>query len=46
MSNRQYEEMIEEQGDRNLASSLGITYDELCELQWDIDTLKTKALKK
>ncbi len=38
MSNRQYEEMIEEQGDRNLASSLGITYDELCELQWDIDT--------
>ncbi|MBL6987852.1 MAG: hypothetical protein ISR72_12615 [Methylobacter sp.] len=38
MSNRQLEEKQEEIADRHLASELGMTYEELCELEWDIDT--------
>ncbi len=38
MSNRQLEEMQEEAFDRKLAVELGISYEELCELEWDIDT--------
>ncbi|MCI5208484.1 MAG: hypothetical protein D3910_06755 [Candidatus Electrothrix sp. ATG2] len=38
MSNRQLEEMQEEASDRKLAAELGISYEELCELEWDIDT--------
>ena len=38
MSNRQLEEMQEELVNQKLASELGISYDELLELEWDIDT--------
>jgi uncharacterized protein YidB (DUF937 family) len=43
MSNQQYEETLEEQSNKELASILGISYDELCQLEWDVDTniLKT-----
>jgi len=37
MSNQQLEENQEEFQNKHLASSLGITYDELCQLEWDID---------
>jgi hypothetical protein len=30
--------MLEEQSDKELASILGISYDELCQLEWDVDT--------
>ncbi|CAC9432779.1 hypothetical protein [uncultured Gammaproteobacteria bacterium] len=35
MSSRELEAIQEECSNRNLAFSLGITYDELCELQWE-----------
>ncbi|VVM18306.1 hypothetical protein BSPWISOXPB_3370 [uncultured Gammaproteobacteria bacterium] len=38
VSKRKYEEMLEEQSDKELASILGISYDELCQLEWDVDT--------
>ena len=38
MSNQQYEETLEEQSNKELASILGISYDELCQLEWDVDT--------
>ncbi|PHM11081.1 hypothetical protein [Nostoc sp. 'Peltigera malacea cyanobiont' DB3992] len=38
MSNRQLEEMQEKLANQKLASELGISYDELLELEWDIDT--------
>lgn len=38
MSSRQLEEMQEEQADRNIAEELGITYEELCQLDFEIDT--------
>lgn len=38
MSSRQLEEMQEEQADRSLAEYLEISYDDLCELSWDVDT--------
>lgn len=38
MSNRQLEEMQEKLANQKLASVLGISYDELRELEWDIDT--------
>lgn len=38
MSSHQLEEMQEEQAHRSLAEYLEISYDELCELSWDIDT--------
>ncbi|WP_293266733.1 hypothetical protein [Neptunomonas sp.] len=37
MSNRQLEEMQEEQAHRELATELGITYEDLCELEWSTD---------
>ena len=42
MSNRQLEEKQGEMADRHLASELGITYEELSELEWDIDTNESK----
>jgi hypothetical protein len=41
MSNQQYEETLEEQSNKELASILGISYDELCQLEWDVDTNKS-----
>jgi hypothetical protein len=38
LSNQQYEETLEEQSNKELASILGISYDELCQLEWDVDT--------
>lgn len=38
MSNRQLEEKQEESANRLLAVELGISYEELCQLEWDIDT--------
>ncbi len=38
MSNRQLEEMQEKLANQKLASELGISYDDLLELEWDIDT--------
>lgn len=38
MSSRQLEEMQEEQAYRNIAEELGITYEELCQLDFEIDT--------
>ncbi|MAS92393.1 MAG: hypothetical protein CMO55_04285 [Verrucomicrobiales bacterium] len=38
MSNRQLEENQQEDWDRRLAEELGITYDEICELSYDVDT--------
>lgn len=38
MSNRQLEEMQEEEANRTIASELGITYEEFCELDYDIDS--------
>ena len=37
MSNRQLEDMQEERHDRKLAEELGITYEELSELSYEID---------
>tara|TARA_R110001583_G_scaffold184353_2_gene343654 strand:- start:349 stop:453 length:105 start_codon:yes stop_codon:yes gene_type:complete len=34
MSSRQLEEIQEEQGNREIASEIGITYEELCELDF------------
>lgn len=42
MSSRQLDEMMEEKADRNLASHLGISYEELGELSWTIDTNESK----
>lgn len=42
MSNRQLEEMQEKLANEKLASELGISYDELLELEWDIDTNESK----
>ncbi|MEH2209184.1 hypothetical protein [Nostoc sp.] len=38
MSNREFEEMQEKLANQKLASELGISYDDLLELEWDIDT--------
>lgn len=38
MSSRQLEEMQEEAANKQLADNLGISYDELSELQWSTDT--------
>jgi hypothetical protein len=38
MSNQQYEETLEEQSNKELASILGISYDELCQLEWDVES--------
>jgi len=38
MSNIQLEEMQEEYSNKQLASYIGITFEDLCELEWDIDT--------
>ncbi|MFG1488201.1 hypothetical protein ABMA58_02995 [Oceanospirillum sp. HFRX-1_2] len=38
MSSRQLEGIQEEQRGKKLASLLGIDYEELAELTWDIDT--------
>jgi hypothetical protein len=42
---RKYEEMLEEQSDKELASILGISYDELCQLEWDVDTNESSVVK-
>ena len=38
MSSRQLEEMQQEQAERAIAEELGITYEELSQLSYDIDT--------
>ena len=38
MSSRQLEEMQEEQAERAIAEELGITYEELCQLDYEMDT--------
>jgi hypothetical protein len=38
MSNRELEEKQQELADKNLALQLGISYDDLCQLEWEIDT--------
>jgi hypothetical protein len=38
MSNRELEEKQQELADKNLALQLGISYDDLCQLDWNIDT--------
>jgi hypothetical protein len=38
MSNRELEEKQQELADKNLALQLGISYDDLCQLEWKIDT--------
>jgi hypothetical protein len=38
MSNRQLEEIQEEQAHIEIAEKIGITYEELCQLDCDIDT--------
>lgn len=38
MSSRQLEEIQEDQGNREIASEIGITYEELCELDFEIDS--------
>lgn len=37
MSSRQLEEIQEERANREIANEIGITYEELCQLDWDID---------
>lgn len=37
MSSRQMEEMMEREADKNLAAQLGISFEDLQELEYDID---------
>ena len=38
MSNRELEEKQQELADKNIALQLGISYDDLCQLDWEMDT--------
>ncbi len=46
MSNIQLEEMQDEYFNKQLASYIGISFEDLCELEWDIDTNESNNGKK